>query len=204
MKLKQLKILGLTISAAAALTAFVGASSASATVLCTTNATSNCGGGWIEPVGTEYAAKSEGWSIWETTGGSIENECESTIRGKITNSGSSTSTVFATIEGLTWENCSFTTKTITPGFLEIHHIAGTDNGTMTMSSTEVTTVLFGISCIYKIGTGWDIGTFTEGKPATMDYAPIWTSTSFGCPSSIRWTISYLFEKPTGTLGVAAS
>jgi len=209
--MKYVKMLGLAAVAAAALMAFVGASSASASVLCKTNVTNACGDAWHWPSGTTIAATTETGTkaVLKTTGGAVENECDSTITGSTTNTGSSTETVDGNvaIAGLTWTNCKFEpTKTVKGGLLEIHNIAGTSKGTLTASGFEVTTTLFGISCVYKTGNGLDVGTLTEGAPATMDVSTVVTSTTFGCPGTANWIAKYVMESPgpTTTLGVSAS
>lgn len=103
---------------------------------------------------------------------------------------------------LTWSGCTTTVDTLAPGALEVHHIAGTDNGTLTSSGTEVTIKFLGVSCLFKT-SATDIGTLTGGNPATFDISGTIPSPTGGfCPASGNWSGAYKVTTPGGTLHVA--
>jgi hypothetical protein len=52
--------------------------------------------------------------------------------------------------------------TVANGEIEIHHIAGTDNGTLILSGFETTAVVFGVDCRYGYGSKSDAGVITGG------------------------------------------
>ena len=135
--MKYVKMLGLASVAVAALMAFVGSSTASATVLCTVEGTNKAG----EPTGTtcpaneaykggtkihaEFEATAEVPKAKLTT--SFQNiECEvSTVAGETINEGSATETVKGIVTALTFEKCNCEVKVLKNaagnfGELEIH------------------------------------------------------------------------------------
>jgi hypothetical protein len=202
--MKYVKMLGLAAVAAMALMAFIGASSASATVLCKEANTTGC-----SAAGKDYAAgtvisaslDTGNSAVLKTTGGFIENTCTtSTVEGPTVNTGGATETVSGTVEAakLTFSNCSNTTDVTAGGELEIHWISGTDNGTLTAKNFQVTQILAGITCTYGAGTSTDLGTVTGGSPATLDVNAVVNKTAggFACPSTAIWEAKYTVTSPT--------
>lgn len=184
--MKYIKILGLATSTALAL-AFLGASGASATVLCKTNLQSGCGQ-WDYPAGTEIHLSQETGSslVLTNTSGSTEKTCiDSTTKGSTQNTGGVSSTVVITITVKAFGGCTNTVDTLELGQLEVHHIAGTVNGTLTGKGFRWTTNLAGISCVYGYGTGVDLGILTGGSMATADYDAVVPKRegSFLCPGT---------------------
>ena len=184
--MKYLKMLGLAAVAAMALMAFVGASAASATVLYS--------GATKLGSGTTISAKSIGTATLATTEGTVLDECTgSTLHGSTSTAGSSTTTVKGPISSLNWGTCTKPTTTIKNGELEIHHIAGTHNGTLTVKGTQVTiSTIFG-SCVY---TASDIGTLVGGNPAKISIVKQNVSLVSGfCPSHAVWTAEFEVTAP---------
>lgn len=201
--MKYMKLIGLAALAAMALMAF-GAGTASATKLCKNNlSTTNCSEHYPEKTLVEATltknAKGEQTAILETLEGTVLDTCTgSTVAGKTENTAATGEPVKGKIETLTWSGCTKTTNTLSMGTLEISHIAGTDNGTLTGSSTEVTiNTIFG-SCVYGLAaTGTHIGTVVGGNPATITISAIVPKLSgnFACPSESRWTATYTITQP---------
>jgi hypothetical protein len=197
--MKHLKILGLAAVAAMAVMAFVGAGTASATVLCNNNASTTACSSKVA-AGTEIKSELTGSAILETTGGTTLDTCTGGgVNGKVESAGSSTTTVGGKNSSVTWSGCTVETKTLAPGSLEIHWISGTDNGTLTASGAEVTvnTGFFG-ACVYGTGTGKDLGTLVGGGPATLAISTTVTLTkneSGLCPSETKWTANYKVTQP---------
>jgi hypothetical protein len=191
--MKYLKILGLAAVAAMAFMAFA-AGTASATKLYSA--------GTALGVGTTIHAVSTGAAILETTGESpsILDECKSsTIHGTVTNAGGTGATVSGDVTTLSWNECTKTTHNKSLGganALEIHHLSGTTNGTLTVNGIEVEVTSFeGFSpCVY---TASDIGTLIGGGPATININTVVTKTGgpFICPSNARWTAVYEVTSP---------
>jgi len=203
--MKYLKMLGLTVVAAVALTALVGAGAASATVLCKNNLnTEKCSEPY--PVGTKGTASlaSGSSAIIEEVGpeGETLDTCKgSTATETLQNAGSATTTVTGKVaaSGITWSNCTFSTTTISGGEAELHWIAGTDNGTLTAKGFEVTinTIFFG-SCVYGLGsTMKDWGTIVGGAPGSFTANAIVSKISGGvtCPTEARVTGKYINTEP---------
>jgi len=200
--MKYVKTLGLGAIAAAALMAFVGASTASATVLCSVQPTEGspatkgtvCPANFAYLAGTEIHATAEEHIVLTTGSEFTEITCKhGTLLGDTENEGSATETVKIKVTKTTWEECSTpngscTVTTLKPGVLEVHWIADTYNGTLTANGKEITTScnsIFGnIHCIFKFESE-DLGTITGGNPATIDKesTPINTvPTSSLCPA----------------------
>lgn len=178
----------------AALTAILGAGSASATVLCNESATKCTSYG----KGAIVDSSLKETSTFSSTGGTVLDTCTfGLVEGKTSNAGGSSETVSETIEGLTWGSCSNTTDTTSKGELEIHWISGTGNGTVTGKSISVTlNTSFG-SCTYGTGTALDLGTLTGGNPATIDINTILAKQAGGflCPAEAKWAASYSVTSP---------
>jgi hypothetical protein len=197
--MKYLKILGLAAVAAMALMAF-GAGTASATKLCKNNlSTTACSEHY--GVGTVVEGTLTGSAVLETLGGSTIDTCTgSTMSGKTSNTAATGEEVKGSIETLSWTGCTFPTSTVTKGALDIGHISGTDNGTLTATNTEVTinSGIFG-HCIYGApATGLDLGTVIGGHPPKITInaiVPLIKGEGF-CPTEARWTASYTVTKPT--------
>ncbi len=221
--MRYVKMLALAAVAAGALMAFIGAGTASATVLCSTTA-DPCPAGQSWPANTaiDFSIPSgASANLVDTTGEPLDTCTTSTVKGKITNAGSSSATTTGAVEELTWGSCTFPTKTLTLGNLEIHKVAGTSNGTLTADGTfEVTinTIFFG-SCIYGVTSGVDLGELTEGiytkttgKPTDETavfhanaVAEKFSGSNLACPSTSRWTATYTLTSPEGTtLSVSGS
>jgi hypothetical protein len=215
--MKYLKMLGLAAIAALGLMAFLGAGTASATVLCETTV-SPCPAGWDVAAGTELDFSIEpGTSavLTDPFGGTIDTCTTGTVKGTTTNTGSATTTVSGHNSVLTFGTvatpCSRTVTVVTAGSLEVHSVAGTDNGTVTSIGATVilhNVPLFG-SCQYSTGTGTDLGTLTgtgtTGGAPTFDIGADGTasiSSENGCPKG-TWEGSYVYTGSTN-FNVAAS
>ena len=211
--MKHVKVLAFAAIAAAILMSFVGAGSASASVLCSTTV-SPCPSAqkWanttIDFSSENSTGPGAGASILEDTFGFVQNECSSTLKGTLTNG---SNTVAASLSGITfeWSTCTRSTKTVRVGTLDFHNIAGTSNGTVTASGFEITSIaidpvtLEELSCIFETGNGHDLGTLTEGIPATIDVNTTVTPIAGSdprCPSSVRWTAKYKVTSPSNTTG----
>ena len=179
--------------------AFVGAGTASATVICKNNLnTANCS----EP----YEAGAEGTASLEkgTTAvleqrGSVLVTCtESVIKSTLKTPGSSTTTVESGLSSITWGGCNTTVDTINGGSAVLHWVSGTDNGTLTTVGTEVTVNIFGVSCTYGAGASTDIGTTVGGNPGFLAVNSTFTKTAGGflCASTAGFKGRYIATSPT--------
>ncbi len=197
--MKYLKMLGLAVVAAMALTAFLGAGSASAQTLYKYTTPSANDAIALE---TELVSSLEtGTSalLKDTLGGANDTCTSSEVKGKI--STNTTTDAGGNISSLTFGGCSHTTTVLANGSLEIKNIAGTTNGTVVSKGARVTvkSTIFGVSCVANTGAGTTIGTLTGAKSstanATMDINGVITLEN-GCGDS-TWTGSYLVTSPAG-------
>lgn len=185
--MKYVKILSLAAVAAMALMAFA-ASSASATALYG-GATKLGAGATID-----FSIPSGGSAVLVNTSNEEIDTCSSsTVKGKLS------SATTGSIEELTWTSCTFPTKTITNGKLEVVSTGGTNGEVKGDATIEVTinTVFFG-SCIYGVESGTKVGT-VAGNPATFTanaVAKKFSGSAFACPSTAKWTGSYNSTEPT--------
>ena len=133
-------------------------------------------------------------------------QCSSTVEGKITNEGSSTTTVEGSVSALTFTSCTngATVHTLKPGTLVVHTGTNqTSEGTVTSVGAQVTVEAFGFHCIFATGTGVDIGLLTSsektGSNATFDIEATIPRTEGRsgafCGSSAQWTGQYKITKP---------
>lgn len=199
--MNYLKLFGLAAVAATALMAFIGAGTASATVICRTEPTAGeCPKEWDYQTGTKGKASLNAGTtaVLTTTTEEVLVTCtESTVEGTSDNTGSATTTVKSSLSTLTFSGCTHTIDTVSPGLGELHWIPGTNNGTLTTSGTKVTTQFAGVSCTYGIGTGTDMGTTVGGNPGNLKVnAPIKkVEGSFLCPSNTVFQAEYVATNP---------
>jgi hypothetical protein len=202
--MKYVKILGLAAVAAAALMAFVGASSASATVLCKTPGTgattgTTCPEGWAYPANTHIHAVNVGTVKLDTTFKNVECS-NSTITGDTNTEGSATETITGPEGTLTFTNCNCTVTVLKAGFIEIHWIPDTHNGTLTSDESEVTvtcnTIFGSVHCIYET-TEDSIGDVTGGNPAIFHSTAVIRKkpTNGLCSEESTWTATYEVTEP---------
>jgi len=205
--MKYLKMFGLAAVAAAALMAFAGAGSASATVLCH-GAESPCSTPWTKGTEVEFQITSGTTARWFTTQNITINECSSgSLRGTITKAGSSSETVVISVGsgsgGFNWSSCTTNQETVEGGEIEIHSISESTNGTLTMKgfSFRTNTVQYGI-CYYTAGSGVDLGTITSSKAgeAVIDIEVVLTKKEGAgtCPLDITWWEKWVQTAPSGT------
>ena len=197
--MKYLKMLGFAVVAAMALTAFLGAGSASAQTLYkyTTPSASDS-----IAVGTElvFSLGAGTSALLKDTSGGVNDTCTgSEMKGKV---GTNTTTdAGGAISTLTFTGCSHTTDVLANGELEIKNIAGTTNGTVVSKGARVTfkSTIFGISCVANTGAGTTIGTLTGAKSATaqatMDINGLIVLEI--CGGDVTWTGSYEVTSPLG-------
>jgi len=195
--MKYVKMLGLAAVAAMALMAFVGAGTASATVLCETSEhPTNCTKPY--PKGTTIDATLEESAILETLGGTVLDTCTgSTVKGKTANAGGENEPVTGNIESLTWENCSRPTTTIVNGSLQIEWIPVSNNGVVSGKESQVTIATIFGSCTYGLGAGTTLGTLIGGAEATIkiDAVVAKIAGNISCPAEARWTAAYKVTEP---------
>jgi hypothetical protein len=205
--MKYVKMLGLAAVAAAALMAFVGASTASATVLCKTPASPQpgettgtiCPGGWAYGANTAIHAVNIGTVKLDTSFKTIE--CTGSTLGGETNA--EEGSPLTGPEGtLTFTGCNCTVTVLKAGTVAIEWIPDTHNGTVTSTGNETTTsckTIFGtVHCIY-VTSATHVGTLTGGNPATLSASatiPVDAEHSNGlCPQESKWTASYEVTTP---------
>jgi len=206
--MKHLKTLGLAAVAAAALMAFIGASSASATVLCQTtpNAEGKCPTGWAY-TGELHAITTEKPKL-TTTFKTVECD-ESTVMGFPEGEGGASSSLRIPLSALTFTgHCNCTVIPTTAGNLEINVNGDSGNGTLASNNATVTvscSTIFGtVHCDY-VTNEHDLGTLVGGVSATISITVKIEeeNTSALCDSEATWHANYRFTTPSG-LWVATS
>ncbi len=187
--MKNRKSLTLAALTTAALLAFLGAGTASATTLQS--------GGKNLPAGTELITtlKAGTSSVFkDTSGATIETCTGSENRTKTTNE--SGTTVNGTVISQTTTACSHTADVIKPGELKIEWTSG-NNGKIYGLNNEYTykSTIFGISCTVKTSTSTAVGTFTgtTSGNATMDINGV---LSAGVCGDAVWTATYTVTSPS--------
>jgi hypothetical protein len=191
--MKYLKMLGLAAIAAAALTAFIGTGTASATTL-------TSAGGLIFGAETEIHATSEGKVVLETAIGKIE--CDSTTTLKTENEGGGGLLVTFGVEAFTWGPCSAAFAAVpTKGVGDITGIGG-NNGEIRSNGFELTVEKNGFHCIYRTNlqkVGTVTGSATTGATPTIDISATITRTGGKngafCGMSGTWKGSYKINTP---------
>jgi hypothetical protein len=197
--MRYLKILGLAAIVVMALMAFVGASTASADVLCTTNTTPACSSGWVVKEVVSSLTPNISF-VFETTAGEELVTCtSSSISGTVEKQGKGVEPE-GPISSLSFSGCNHTVTTIANGSIKIETRISIDGGgrekhtnTVTDLGSLVTVGILGVSCTYGPGANpISLGDLTVGEPATMDVSTVVNrvSGSILCPSTVRWTASF--------------
>ena len=205
--MKHLKMRGIAALAAAALMAFVGASSASATVLCKTPGTgtptgTTCPSGWAYAGAQEIHSVNVGNVIMHTTYKTI-TWTVLTTRYSTSSEGSESEAVTGPEGELILGGGNCTGNVLKAGTQEIQWISGTHNGTVRSSGTEITTIcstIFGnVHCTYATNNT-DFGTLTGGSPAMLTASaniPVNASESDGlCSEESTVTVTEKVTTPT--------
>ena len=190
--MRYVKILGLAAIAAGALMAFVGAGTASADVLCTTNTTNECASGWRV---THIVASQVGTGVLKTTGGTTLDTCSGASVESEDTEGSETHEPGGAITSLTWSGCSATTTTINNGKLTIRTketAGGVHDNTVVADNTRVTIQLFGITCVYGSGEEKSLGDLTVGQDPILHINVAIPKIEGGglCPASGQWEATF--------------
>lgn len=202
--MKYLKTLGLAAAAAVAITAFLGAGSASATVLCKVT-TTPCGAGNIYSgaLTTSLAANTKTtFKVGET----IISECTgSELGGKVENAGGASKPVVFGTSLLLFTGCSKTTWVIrNTATLNVNHISGTDNGAIEGKGELTVTIKVGgeTECNFVLSSSFvNFGNFTGGKQAAIALETTlkkWSIWEFSCPGEVTWEGSYTVSSPAST------
>ncbi len=208
--MKQLKILGLAVVAAAALMAFVGTGTASATFtsLCKAPTTNEaglpiCEGEHVYPANTRIHAELQAGSRLNLATGLGVVECAQSTLEAFTEQKTEIP-LGANVTAFNFGGCfngpeEVEVKTINPGTLDIEIIDlpnWTHNGTLTFTRTEVTVFFkkLGLDCIFAPG---DSGTLTGGPMATIDFSGNWPRVGGGmlCPPNANVTGAYTVTSP---------
>lgn len=131
-----------------------------------------------------------------TKGEELDSCSTSTIKGKLS------SDVTGSIESMSWESCTFPTKTVTLGKLEVVWTKGTEGTVKTDAEISVTinTVFFG-SCVYGNESGVTLGTLTTFSSGVAQFdanavVERLSPSSFACPETAKWTGLYYNTEPT--------
>jgi hypothetical protein len=187
--MKYLKMLGLAAVAAAALMAFVGAGTASATTLYVGGVAQN------KAVTIEATLAAGSSAILKDEFGTTTDTCTVSVVKGTTNVFTGAS-VSGPVSSLTFSSCTHTTTVIANGSLTVTSTGG-HNGSVSSSGAEVTvqSTFFGASAVCKTGAGTTIGTLTGSTTgnATID---INAKINCGILGTSSWTGTYTATSPT--------
>lgn len=182
--MKHLKMCVLAAAAVVAAMAFMGASSASAIVLCTKNENPCRKENTITTL--QASLKSGETSALEETSGSAISTCTAVdFDSKVSSNGT---VITATIPTMDLTNCNPTTDVVKAGELEIKENAEHEPEIIA-KGTEITVPVLGVSCTYGAGAGAKLGALLVGEPASFYIDPTFNKSAGGilCPSDSRWT-----------------
>lgn len=190
--MKYVKMIGLAAVAAMALMAFAGASTASATEICTVNSFPCPAGSAITELKLSKDPNTS--PVLETTSGSVQDTCTgATAEGAVTQ-GSATKTVVGPHVNLGFTGCTNETTVNNAATCELEaHASGGGNATVTAKGCTVT-VNLGVNCHFGAGAGITLGEFVGGTTKTIAVNTVVSlvdENSFLCPTSARWTAWYI-------------
>jgi hypothetical protein len=194
---KYIKMLGLAALAAAALTAFVGVGSASATILCH-NSSNPCTSDFV--AGEFITGNASGATL---TNNLSNVSCKtSETKVEVTNTGGSEATVTGKVTALNFKSCStfgFIPCTVTVNNLPYHaeaHATSGGNGTLTVTAGEgggEPGASVNCSGIINCTFGEELFNLpiTGGNPASVTATKVkLTRTGGECPEEAFWDATY--------------
>jgi len=185
--MKYLKLLGLAAVAATALIAFVGAGTASAVTLCTTDepGTTTCtGSAWKV---THIEASQIGSGVLEDTSGNTLITCttSSMTAGPMSTGGGAGTPSTGSVTALSFSNCNSTPVVLKKGTLSVN-----SSRQFISNGGEITASLFGVSCNYAT-SNTVLGTGVQGSDTLTINAVIKRSAGgFLCPETTKWTATF--------------
>ena len=197
--MKSLKILGLAVVAAAALTAFVGPASAlaaeSGTTLCSVNETP-CKAANHYATGTAVSASLSSAKATLAAGFATIECSKSTVGITTTSTGSATEEVKGNITSLTFGECNCEVTVLKNGTGSINHTTEM-NGTLKAEGVEVEVVCPAATCFYG-GTVTGI-VVKGGAPATATATNTIITRLGGsnaaCAKEAKWNATYTVSEP---------
>jgi len=203
--MKQFKMLGLAAVAALGLMAMVGAGTASATELCSTN-TSPCTG-TMYPAGTVVSAQLKAGTVANLTNPISNVICQkSTTTGKTTTTGEKGVAVTGTIETLTFTECktasgvACTVKAVNLSYTASITATGLGNGTLTVTKDSSGDPGATVECASLINCTFSTASaslgVTGGNPAIAKANGIaLTPKGLTCPLESHWDAEYEVTAP---------
>jgi hypothetical protein len=206
--MRHLKMLGVAALMAAALTAVIGAGTASATTLCKENV-SACPTASMYSTGSTFHATLKTSTTATLAAGFSTISCtESTVHIITSSTGGSSGTpVTGTIAGLSFGSCgTATVKVLKLGSGAVNWTSGV-SGNLTGSGTEVEIAVGTTKCFYggEIKSGL---TVTGGAPATGKATNVelvrQTGSSALCANPAKWNAEYVFDGETSKAYVTNS
>lgn len=198
--MKYAKELGLALAAVMVLMACAGAGTASATVLCKATE-SPCSEANLIKKGSAIHADLEGRSVSEFTFSYIFESCTGgTLMAGLNSQGGagSTVTVGTAPSSWTWSGCEAGGVSATEsGELEIHHNAGTDNGTLTGKGFGFKFATLNSECIYVPSSPGELGVVTGGASPTIEINTVLVKSKgpLTCYQDFFWRATYKITSP---------
>lgn len=199
--MKHLKLFGLAVVTAMAAIGVGGAGSASATVLCKATETP-CSETKLIKKNAVIHADLEGRSVSEfTTPSYIFESCTGgTLMAGITAQGGAgaTVTVGTAPSSWTWSGCEAGGVSATEsGEIEIHHNAGTDNGTLTAKGFGFKFATLNSECIYVPSPLTELGVLTGGASPTIEINTVLVKSKgpLTCFQDFFWRATYKITEP---------
>jgi hypothetical protein len=196
--MKCLKAFGMAIALAAALVACAGVGTSSATVLCKATQTPCAESNRIGAKSLISADARPGTLRFETIEGFLLSECaEGGFTGEVLNAGGATATV-TTGATLSFGGCTGAVSMVHSGEFEIHHISGTDNGTLTARGVLPMLEIKLFSCTYYLPPAQHVGVVTGSAISPQVDVQTWLNyaSGSGCFEHIVWKTTYAITKPS--------
>lgn len=201
--MRHMKLVISTGCFALALTMLLGASPASATVLCSENKIP-CPAGKDYEFNTVLDASLETGTttVFRDTSSTLVDKCTgSTIESRTENTGAKGVPIKTEIKKLTFEGCNFKTVVTVLGWLDIDYAGGANDtkGILTLKTTEITISVLGVSCVYGaeiIGTA--VGLIKGGNPGKMEIegnSLLKREGGMLCPTHVVWEGKYTVTAP---------
>jgi hypothetical protein len=198
--MKHLRLIGLAGVVAMAAIEIGGAGTASATVLCKATE-SPCSETNLIKKNAEFHADLEGRSVFSLTTGYIFESCTGgTLAAGLSSQGGAAATVIVATaaSSWTWTGCEAGGVSATAfGELEIHHIAGTDNGTVTAKGFGFKFTSLGSECVYVPASVGELGLVTGGASPKIHINSVFVESkeNLSCIPDLVWKATYKITKP---------
>jgi hypothetical protein len=190
---KRFSLLAVAAVAALAITAALGAASASATVLCKT-ANASCPTADIIGAGTEISATLQEKAVFKLNGAVFSTCNKGSIKVQLTDAGGDARNVQAKDTSYSLSECTYITSFTNTGRWEISS-SGSNNGSVVDLESIIQMTVSGAACKYRFPSSSELKGGTTAKLVVNGAATRASGSDPACPETLTMSATYSVSSP---------